>query len=142
MTNEEMARGAFIRARRVLQEAEGHYEEEAWNLVVRRCQEAVELALKGALRFVGLEVPRVHDVGVFLKRHRKRFQGRIMDEVDRLASISRRLWREREISFYGNEEMGIPAEELYTQQDADDALRDARFVVEVCRAFMEGIDTA
>lgn len=132
-----MARGALTRALRVLQEAEGHYGEGAWNLIVRRCQEAVELALKGALRFVGLEVPRVHDVGVFLKRNRKRFRERMADELDRLASISRRLRAEREISFYGDEEMGIPAEELYAQQDADEALRDARFVVEVCQAFIE-----
>ena len=137
-----MARGALARALRILREAEGHYEEEAWNLVVRRCQEAVELALKGVLRFVGLEVPRVHDVGVFLKRHGKRFRGRMADELDRLASISRRLRAEREISFYGDEEVGIPAEELYTQQDADDALQDARFVVEVCQAFIEGVDGA
>lgn len=42
MTNEEMARGYLTRAHRILREAEGHYEQRAWNLVVRRCQEAVE----------------------------------------------------------------------------------------------------
>lgn len=136
MTNEEMARGYITRAYRILGEAEGHYEQQAWNLVVRRCQEAVELALKGALRFVGLEVPQIHDVGAFLKRHRKRFRGKMAEEIDRLASISRRLREEREVSFYGDEEMGIPAEELYTQQDADEALSEARFVLELCQHFI------
>ncbi|MDA2927677.1 HEPN domain-containing protein [Acidobacteria bacterium AH-259-G07] len=87
MTNQQMARGHLSRAYRILAEAEGHYEQQAWNLVVRRCQEAVELALKGALRLVGLEVPRIHDVGVFLKKHNKRFRGKIAEEIDRVASI-------------------------------------------------------
>lgn len=136
MTNEEMARGYLTRAYRILGETEGHYEQQAWNLVVRRCQEAVELALKGALRFVGLEVPRVHDVGAFLKKHRKRFRGRIAEDIDRLASISRRLREEREVSFYGDEEMGIPPEELYAQRDADEALSEARFVMTLCQNFI------
>ncbi len=81
MTNEEMARGYLTRAQRIIGEAEGHHAQQAWNLVVRRSQEAVELALKGALRFVGLEIPRVHDVGIFLKRHRDRMRGKLAEEI-------------------------------------------------------------
>jgi HEPN domain-containing protein len=33
------------------------------NLAVRRSQEVVELALKGTLRCLGVDYPRVHDVG-------------------------------------------------------------------------------
>jgi hypothetical protein len=62
MTSDEMARAHLRRAATVLREAERLYEDEAWNLVVRRSQEAVELALKGVLRSVGAEVPKVHDV--------------------------------------------------------------------------------
>lgn len=131
-----MARGSLRRAHRILAEAEGHDEQQAWNLVVRRCQEAVELALKGALRRVGLEVPRIHDVGAFLKKHRDRFRGRMADEIDRAASISRRLRQEREASFYGDEEMGIPAEELYTRQDAAEALSEAKFILTLCQDFI------
>ena len=47
MTADEMARSHLRRAELVLGEAEGLYQQEAWNLVVRRCQESVELALKG-----------------------------------------------------------------------------------------------
>ena len=138
MTNKEMARGAYARALRILREAERHYQEEAWNLVVRRCQEAVEPALKGALREVGLEVPRVHDVGAFLKKHRERFVGRLSQELNRIVSISRHLRAERETSFYGDEELDLPPEELYTREDAANALKDARFVVEICGEFLEG----
>lgn len=37
-------------ARLILEEAERHHHAGAWHLVVRRCQETVELALKAALR--------------------------------------------------------------------------------------------
>jgi HEPN domain-containing protein len=132
MTNLEMARGHLIRAQRILKEAEGLFVQEAWNLVVRRSQEVVELSLKAALRFSGIEVPQVHDVGGFLRRSRARLPESLAKNVDRLVSVSRRLGREREISFYGDEETGTPAEELYTQEDAEAALQDARLVVQTC----------
>lgn len=50
MTSGEMGRSYLRRAQVVLREAERLHADEAWNLVVRRCQEAVELALEGALR--------------------------------------------------------------------------------------------
>jgi hypothetical protein len=34
------------------------------------------------------------------------------------VSVSRRLRQEREISFYGNEEIGAPPERLYSADDA------------------------
>lgn len=85
------------------------------------------------MRFVGLEVPRIHDGGAFLKKHRKRFRGRMVDEIDHLASISRRLREEQEVGFYGDEEIRIPAEDLYAMQDADEALSEARVVVTLCQ---------
>ncbi|MBX3023422.1 HEPN domain-containing protein [bacterium] len=50
MTAAAMARSFLRRAAAVLREAERLHGDGAWNLVVRRCQEAVELALKGVLR--------------------------------------------------------------------------------------------
>jgi HEPN domain-containing protein len=107
-----------------------------WSLAVRRSQEAVELALKGALRRVGVEVPRVHDVGVFLKEHISKFPIGFQDKVDRLASVSRKLRREREVSFYGDEDVGAPPQMLYMEEDARSALEDARFVLESCLGVM------
>ena len=131
MTSAEMGRSHLRQARRILLEAQRHHEDAAWHLVVRRCQETVELALKGALRFAGLEVPHVHDVGVLLADHAERLPRGFADHLERLVSISRRLRQEREVSFYGNEEIAAPPEDLYTRGDADDALRDARFVLDL-----------
>jgi len=51
-----------------------------------------------------------------------------------VVSISRWLREEREISFYGDEETGAPPERLYASHDADEALRDAHFIVELCQS--------
>lgn len=86
---------------------------ERWNLVVRRSQEAVEIALKAVLRTTGIEVPRVHDVGVFLREHAERLPDPFAKQLDRVVSISRRLRQERETSFYGDEQLGAAPDELY-----------------------------
>lgn len=138
MTNREMADGYLAQAGEILVEARGALERGVWNLVVRRCQEVVELALKAALRLTGVEVPRVHDVGVILRDHGMKFPEPFRGEIDRMASISRQLRREREASFYGDDETGAPPQRLYTRDDAQRALQDAAFILERCRELAQG----
>jgi len=92
----------------------------------------VELALKGLLRSAGLEIPHVHDVSAFLLEHSGRLPPALMPHLDRLVSASRWLRREREVSFYGDEEAGAAPDGLYTAGDADQAVAEARMVVELC----------
>jgi HEPN domain-containing protein len=132
MTNRDMARSHVTRAQRVLREAERLHVDQAWNLVVRRCQEAVELALKGALRAAGAEVPKVHDVSGALRRNLSRLPAHLAGEIDLLVTASRRLREERELAFYGDEETGTDAEDLFSKADADEALRTAQHVVDLC----------
>jgi len=132
MTADEMARSYFRRANTVLREAGRLYDEQAWNLVVRRCQEAVELALKGLLRGAGAEVPKVHDVSGALRRNLDRLPTEVAAEIDTLVSTSRRLREERELAFYGDEETETEPEALFSRADADEALRAARHVVALC----------
>ncbi len=47
----------------IMEEARRAFDNEAWNLVVRRSQEVVELSLKGLLKLMGVESPKSHDVG-------------------------------------------------------------------------------
>ncbi len=138
MTNKELAEANFRRALIIFREAERLYEEGAWNLVVRRCQEVVELALKGALRYAGLDVPRVHDVGGFLLRNVKRFPNIFREKIPYLASVSRRLMREREVSIYGDEVTGVAPEEIYIEEDAKIALKEATSVLETCKQLLKG----
>ncbi len=133
MTNEDLARALWAEAQTILEEARGLLRRGAWNLVVRRAQEAVELALKAVLRSVGVEVPRVHDVGPALRLHADRLPVALREQVDSLAAISQRLARERERSFYGDEEGGKGPQALYSAEDAQQALSDAEWVLGACR---------
>jgi len=132
MTTREMARSYQRRAEAILREAGRLCGDEAWNLVVRRCQEAVELALKGGLRAAGVEVQKVHDVSGALRRNVSRLAPQLAAEIDMLVSASRRLREEREIAFYGDEETETTAEALFSRADAEDAIATARRVVELC----------
>jgi len=138
VTNTDMARSHLREAREILGEAERHLEARVWHLVVRRSQEAVELALKALLRASGIEVPRVHDVGIFLVDHVDRLPPTVVPHLDRLVSASRRLRQEREISFYGDEETGASPDRLYSHDDAEAALHDARFVLTVSAGGISG----
>jgi HEPN domain-containing protein len=141
MNTREAAQLNLERASLILEEADRYGAKEAWNLVVRRCQEAVELALKGSLWWAGLEVPRVHDVGVFLRQHRNRFPVEFSHQIPRLASISRALRAEREQSLYGDEASGLPPEMLYSKDDAAEAYEKAVFVLDTCRRLLEGAES-
>ncbi len=139
MTNHDMAASHLSQAAEISNELEILSQRRVWNLVVRRSQEVVELALKGVLRAAGLEVPRLHDVGILLKDHRKKLSGTLAEDVDRIASISRRLRREREASFYGDDEVGAPPDQLYTEADAVSAMEDACYVLNICRQWYETV---
>jgi HEPN domain-containing protein len=93
--------------------------------VVRESQEVVELALKGMLRWAGIDPPKIQDVGDLLLRFRERFAGVSNEELTALAEASKELRKEREFSFYGDIDF-IPTDE-YDAEDADTALGQARF---------------
>jgi len=137
MTIDAMARSYLRRAAAILREAERLHGDGVWNLVVRRCQEAVELALKGILRAAGAEIPKVHDVSGALRRNAERLPAAVAADIDTLVSASRRLREERELAFYGDEETETGAEALFSQGDADEALGLARMVIELCTGALE-----
>ena len=99
----------------------------SWADVVREAQEVVELALKGLLRAHSIEPPRIHDVSGILDQERDRFPEEIQRRIDDLAAISRDLRRDRELAFYGAEDL-TPGE-FYTEADAERARRGARYAV-------------
>lgn len=116
-----------------LKTARSALKNEHFAYAVRQSQECVELSLKGALRYVGIEPPKWHDVGIILRKEAKRFPEWFGENVDRLALISRELRREREPSMYGDSELNLPPQELYTKLDAEDAVKNANFVLGLCK---------
>ena len=100
-----------------------------FNMVVRRAQEVVELALKGALRMLGVDYPKVHDVApVFSEQVRQKQAVVDVEVLERIEDISFWLSQARAPSFY--------LERDYGEEDARQALRDAVFVLTEVRKIL------
>lgn len=98
-----------------------------WADVVRDCQAIVELALKALLRACHIDPPRIHDVSAVLLDNQEALPANAQAHVQQLAEASRRLRRDRELAFYGAEDL-VPST-FYKREDAERALQDADFVL-------------
>lgn len=132
MKNRDLARDYITRAGHRLAAVEVLFERKGYADVVRESQELVELSLKGLLRLARVEVPRLHDVGPLLIDARDRLPADIRPHVDALARISKQLRRDRELSFYGSED--LTPSDFYQLEDAKKALEDARWVHSICQS--------
>ena len=130
MDSLELAEAYLREAEIRLRVAEWALSQGAYAYCIRQSQEAVELALKAALRLVGIEPPKWHDVGPVLIQFSDRFPGWFRDAIPELAAVSRWLRREREPAMYGDEELGLPPNRIYTEPYARKALEGARMVYE------------
>jgi HEPN domain-containing protein len=90
--------------------------------VVRESQDVVELILKGALRFVGVDPPKRHDVHDVVARYIDRFPADWRLVLAELREALDRLSEDRAPAFYGDEEEGIPASDLFRPEDAQQAI--------------------
>ena len=131
MQNRDLSRDYVRRAEARLLALDVLFDAGSWADVVRESQEVVELALKALLRSAGVEPPRIHDVGEVLLAERQRMPPAVAPQLDRLASISRALRRDRELAFYGAED--FTPSSFYKREDATRARDDARMVVETIR---------
>lgn len=132
MRNRSLAADYLARATHRLAALDVLFERESWADVVRESQEAVELALKSLLRHCAVEVPRVHDVGQILISESHRMPDMVRPHIGELVEISRSLRRDRELAFYGSED--LTPSEFYRREDAEQALAGARRVVELVTA--------
>lgn len=129
MNNITLAESYLQKAKIRIKMIEFLMNEEAYSDVIREAQEAVELALKGMLRKIGVEPPKQHDVGYLLIEYKDKFSDEVKEAIDKLASISKWLRKEREFSFYGDIDF-IPTLE-YTEEDARKAINDSKLVVNI-----------
>ncbi|GAB6182714.1 HEPN domain-containing protein [Thermodesulfovibrio hydrogeniphilus] len=131
MTNKDLVKSYLFKAEKRLKALKVLYDEQDYSDVVREAQEIVELCLKALLRAVGVEPPKYHDVSNLLKEHRNKFPQIKDNELEEICFISKRLRKERELSFYGDIDF-IPTEE-YTEEEANTAIQWAEFVYNTCK---------
>ena len=99
----------------------------SWADVVRESQEIVELALKGLLRAFGVAPPRIHDVSEVLVAESSRLPETVRDQLESLTRVSKELRRDRELAFYGAEDLTPYG--FYSREDAERARDGARLTV-------------
>lgn len=136
MRNPDLARDYVRRAEIRLGALDVLFEAGSWADVVRESQEVVELALKGLLRAHGIAPPRVHDVSDVLEAERHRLPDRLGPEIAALVRTSRELRRDRELAFYGAEDLTPSG--FYGRPDAEKARSGARHTVETVKPFVLG----
>jgi HEPN domain-containing protein len=132
MQNMKLAEDYLRRAEVRLRVLDAYIAEKSWAEVVRESQETVELALKALLRFSHIDIPRIHDVGDALEQNRSKLPREAAERLEELCAISRDLRRDRELSFYGSED--LTPSDFYREADALKAKRSASAVVEAVRS--------
>ena len=122
MTSDRIARDYLRRVRARRRALEVLRAEAAYADVVRESQELVELTLKEALRFVGADPPKRHDVRAALAQFLDRLPDEWRQAMEEVGRAAGRLAEERGHAFYGDEEQLIPASDLFDEEDAREAL--------------------
>jgi len=122
MNNFESGKDLILTAKRIMErDLQEAWQDNDANIVVRRAQEVVELVLKGALKILGIEYPKIYDVGKIFEQMVKKKIGEFDEEVmKRVVRISARLAEDRGPSFYG--------EKIFKREEAEEAYSDAKFV--------------
>ncbi|MDE0043138.1 MAG: HEPN domain-containing protein [Candidatus Poribacteria bacterium] len=122
MNNTDLNGRLILEAQMIMGEAKRAFDSEAWNLAVRRSQEVVELSLKGLLKLMGVETPKIHDVGdTFAKICTKKKIAIESEKLTEIQRISQQLARDRAPAFYMEKE--------YTREQANQALQSAGTVL-------------
>ena len=137
MTLDDLTRSYLAKAAVRFDALQFYLDREGYSDVVREAQELVELLLKAVLRAAGVEVPKVNDVSRSLEANRGALPAPIVSKLEEIKRISKRLRKERELSFYGAEDF-VPTQE-YDRADAEEAIREAGFVLVAVRKAFEGV---
>jgi len=122
MTSDRIARDYLeqAKARRIAVEA--LFGARAYAGVVRESHDVVELVLKGALRFVGVEPPKRHDTHDVVERFIARFPDEWRRVIGELSGALTQLAQDRAPAFYGREADDVPPSELFGEADARRAM--------------------
>lgn len=131
MKNKGLAEDYIFRAGHRLAAVEVLLNRKSFADVVRESQELVELCLKSVLRVSRIEVPRLHDVSDVLKSNLDKLPKSLQAHVPQMCKISHNLRRDRELAFYGTED--LTPSEFYQEEDAKQAFEDASWVYTICK---------
>lgn len=133
MTNYERGKKLIKDAEEYKKDAIKYFKKEDWNKVIRRAQESFELYLKGVMKIIGIEVPKIHDVGrVFVEGLKKRNISVSEDTTEKIIYFSSLLSEKRAPAFYREEE--------YRKEDAEEAIEILKFISNFIKKLLKEIN--
>ncbi len=130
MNQIDFAKDYFNEAKIRLETAKNVISKETYAFCVRLCQEAVELSLKAALRLVGIDFPKWHDIGEVLIKEKEKFPNEFQNKIEKLTEISKFLVKFRELAMYGDELSSKSPSMIFNEEIAKNALIDTKFCVD------------
>lgn len=129
---------AYLRqAEARLKNAKEAYRQANYPYAVRLSQECVELSVKAALRGVGIEYPKEHEVSDLLSELVARFPTWFVAEVAGIQQASKSLFKKRELAFYGGEEAFLAPEDVISKHDAHTAVTASARSFQMCRRLVD-----
>ena len=112
----------------ILEESRFSLERGHWHRVVRKSQEATELAIKGLFKYLGLDYPKSHILGKVIKKELGKHRLFDKEVLNQIAFISDSLAFDREPFFYGSLN-GISASSLFDKDDAEESVKNSEWVI-------------
>lgn len=134
MKNRDLVQDYFTRSQARIKALHTLMDEKSYADVARESQEIVELCAKGILRHFGIEPARVHDVSEQLKEIAISLKEKKLIDINIVISASRALRRDRELAFYGGEDL-TPGK-FYQQEDAVISMGYAKECVRIFGGFL------
>ena len=135
LKNKDLALDYIERCEKRLLAIEVLFKHQSWADVVRQCQEVVELATKAFLRAFHIEPPRIHDVSFVLEEEIESFPKEAQKLIPRAMELSHNLRRDRELAFYGSED--LTPSKFYQKKDADKAFKETQWLVKELTPFIK-----
>jgi HEPN domain-containing protein len=129
LTNKKLVRDYRLRAKGRRKAVQALFNEKLYADVVRECQEAAELALKSIVRGAGHIVPMTHEISGKLMEIKADLPPPVLPFLKRLCEISKNLRRDRELAFYGSED--VTPSEFYEESHALQAIKELDEVLAV-----------
>jgi HEPN domain-containing protein len=118
-------------SKRRIRNMEEAFEENDFGYVIRVSQEVFELLTKALLIRWNFVVPKTHNLSEDLYDIKELCSKDFQKEINNIIIFSKELRRNREKSFYGDEEEGITPEEMYTKDNAKTYLENIKWFYEL-----------
>jgi hypothetical protein len=113
------------------------FDAESWADVVRESHEVVDLAVRALLLWAGVHTSPGREAALALGAARRRLPPSVQPDLPALAGASQRLRRDRDLAFFGGDD--LTPWEFYTRPDADAARAAARQSVATVRGHVLGV---